>query len=63
MVAAMNFIIANKEKAYLSSSFSEDPDYFTMFKKETDGGLIICSEKYPDENNWISIENNSIEVY
>ena len=62
-IRAMNIIITDKEKAYVSSLFSEDPDYFTLHKKNIPGGLIICSQKYPGENDWEKIENNSIGVY
>ena len=62
-VRAMNIIIADKNKAYVTSNFNEDSEYFTMYCKETNGTTIICSEMFPEENNWTKIENNSIGVY
>ena len=65
-VRAMNIIIADKDKAYVTSNFNEDPDYFSMFYKKTDDGVIVCSEKYNGETEaegWTKIENNSIGVY
>lgn len=57
-VRAMNIIILDNQQAYLSSTFNEDTEYFTMRKKETEECLIICSENYPGENDWGKIENN-----
>lgn len=60
---AMNIIISDKRKAYVVSSFEEDPDYFTLHKKQSDGELIICSAVYPEERGWQKIANHSIEVF
>jgi len=57
-VRAMNIIIADKKKVYVSSTYNEDPDYFGMHYKKTDDEIIICSEVYPEESGWKSIENN-----
>lgn len=65
-VRAMNIIIADKNNAYVTSNFNEDAEYFTMFYKKNDNGIIICSEKYYGESEsdgWTKIENNSIGVY
>jgi predicted glutamine amidotransferase len=65
-VRAMNIIIADKDKAYVTSNFNEEPDYFSMFYKKTDDGVIVCSEKYYGETEvegWTKIKNNSIGVY
>ncbi|MEO8666161.1 MAG: hypothetical protein ABI462_11770 [Ignavibacteria bacterium] len=61
-VRAMNFIIADKENVYLYSKFGENPEYFTVhFKSEKQ--LVICSEKFPGENDWVEIENNSLNKF
>lgn len=57
-VRAMNIIITDKEKVYVSSTYNEDPEYFGMHYKETANELIICSERYPNQNGWKIIENN-----
>ena len=62
-VRAMNIIIADKQRVYLASQFSEDPDYFTMHTKTSDGRLIICSEAYPGEQDWQPIANQTIQVF
>lgn len=65
-IRAMNIIIADKEKAFVASNFSEDPDYFTMYCKKSDDKIIVCSEKFPGEiesDGWTKIKNNSIGVY
>ena len=62
-VRAMNIIITTKEKAYVSSDFSEDPDYFTMSYKKEDDRITICSVPFNDETDWLKIKNNSVEEY
>lgn len=57
-VRAMNIIITDKQNAFVSSNFNEDPDYFGMHFKKSDNDLIICSEKYPGESGWENIGNN-----
>ena len=57
-VKAMNIIIADKRSVYVSSTYSEDPEYFGMHYKKNDNQLIICSENYPNTTGWIEIENN-----
>ncbi|RMD90324.1 MAG: hypothetical protein D6813_09300 [Calditrichaeota bacterium] len=62
-IKAMNIIMADKTRVYVTSCFSEDPEYFTLRFKQTNNLLIICSEMYPGETNWLEIKNNSIEVF
>ncbi len=62
-IRAMNMIISDKQAVYVASQFRSDPDYFTMHYKQSNGELIICSEKYPDENNWQKIANYTIKVF
>jgi glutamine amidotransferase len=62
-VKAMNIIIADKEKAYVTSDFNEDSDYFTIHYKKTLDELIISSEKYPGESKWHKLETNKIKVF
>jgi len=61
-IRAMNIIIANKDKAFVSSQFSEDPDYFTLQYKIENGITTICSQKLDDSDNWKSLANNFIGV-
>jgi predicted glutamine amidotransferase len=62
-VRAMNTIIANKEKVYVSSVFNEDPDYFTMRLKQGPGELMISSEVVADPEAWTTIANGSVECF
>lgn len=62
-VRAMNIIITTKEKAFVSSDYSEDPDYFTMSFKIEDDKLTICSDPFEGETNWQKIENNSVREF
>lgn len=62
-VRAMNIIIADKTRAYVSSNFNEDGEYFQMSYRRNNNELIICSEVYPGESGWQKIENKSCGVY
>lgn len=59
-VRAMNFIIAENNSVYVYSFFNEDPEYFTLYMKNTEDAILICSDKFADENNWQPIPNNSL---
>ena len=59
-VKAMNIILSDGEYAWASSLFSEDPDYFTLHRKETGGIRIICSEPFPGETGWEPVPNRFI---
>ncbi len=43
----------------VSTSYSEDPEYFQMYRKEIDGVQLVCSRPLGDESDWRSIENNT----
>lgn len=62
-IKAMNIIIADKHKVYLTSVFNDEPDYFTMYMKQSQNNLVICSEKFSHEKGWQKIENNTIELF
>lgn len=62
-VKAMNILMADGNKIYLSSLYNEQPSYFTMYKKETDQQLIVCSQMFQGETDWVPIKNKTIEVY
>lgn len=61
-IRAMNIIILDEQQAYVASVFNENPEYFTMQKKETGENQIICSAAYPNDTDWEKIENNFIGV-
>jgi glutamine amidotransferase len=59
-IRAMNIILADGVGAWVSSLFSEDPDYF-MLRRKSEGGIrIVCSEPYPGETGWQSIRNRFV---
>lgn len=62
-VRAMNLIIADGDRAYLSTVFNEDPEYFTMSERRGDGRLALCSEPYPGERDWRGIPSGTIRSY
>jgi predicted glutamine amidotransferase len=62
-IKAMNVILSDKQKSCLATQYSEDPDYFTMSYKRSDGFLIICSEAYPEQNGWVKISNHTVKEF
>ena len=61
-VRAMNIIIADKDNQMVSSTYSEDPGYFQMVRRDTDGMVQVCSEPFDKEGNWQPIDNNTTFV-
>jgi len=62
-IRAMNLILSDKKMIYLATQFNEDPDYFTMYIKQSEGSLTVCSEPYPNETRWKKIPNHTIEGF
>ena len=60
---AMNTIIADKERAYLSSDFNEETEYFTVNYKEEESMITICSDPFIGETNWQKIDNNTVRMF
>lgn len=48
-VRAMNIIMSDGNRFYVSSRFDEDPDYFTLWMRKRTGELVLASEPYPGE--------------
>ncbi len=61
-IRAMNIIMSDKKKIYLSSLYNEDEEYFNLHFKKTDEEFIICSEPFPGEQNWQVINNKTVKV-
>ena len=61
-IRGMNIIIVKDDAIYVSTSFNEDKDYFTMHFKEG-AELTICSEPYLSESGWQSLPNNSMRMW
>jgi len=60
---AMNILVFDGERAFVSSTFAEREEYFTMRVKRSDDALRICSAPYSGEDDWQRIPNNSAEAY
>lgn len=57
-VRAMNFVIADRQNAWLNSEFSEMPEYFQMYEVIQDDVHIISSAPYEGESGWTVIGNH-----
>lgn len=58
-VRAMNIILSNGEQTCLSSSFSEDPEYFQMYRKQDRNLQLVCSQPLDDHPGWQAIANHT----
>ncbi|MBN1276522.1 MAG: hypothetical protein JXA35_03450 [Deltaproteobacteria bacterium] len=61
-IRGMNIIMVKDSNIYVSTMFSEDREYFTMRYREG-RELIICSEPFPHEEGWLSMENNTMRFW
>ncbi|MBV6478657.1 MAG: Gamma-glutamyl-hercynylcysteine sulfoxide hydrolase [Ignavibacteria bacterium] len=59
---AMNFVLCDKNSAYVYSFFSEDPEYFTLYVK-TGSEIIVSSMPFPGEQDWKKIQNKSLTKF
>ncbi len=58
-VRAMNIILSDGKQTWMSTRYSENPDYFQMHGKQ-DGDLkLVCSQPFENEHGWMPIDNNT----
>jgi glutamine amidotransferase len=62
-IRAMNFVMAVPSALVVHAQFGEQPEYFTLHKKQAGSRHSICSEPFPGESGWESLPNNILEVY
>jgi len=62
-IRGLNIILATKNNVYLNSVYGEDDTYFTMFIKEKNGMLSVCSEPYGNKEDWRALPNNVIKTW
>ena len=58
-VRAMNIILSDGEETIVSSSYSENPDYFQLHQKQTADRYLLCSQPFEGDSGWSRIENNT----
>ena len=59
-IKAANIIIASREQVNWVSLFNENPDYFTMHRKDNSDLKVISSAPYANDNNWEKLTKGSI---
>ena len=65
-IRGMNMILVNTQGICIFSHFNEDREYFTLHYKNGGPGqtdLIVCSDPYPSEDHWKTIQNNTMRVW
>ena len=58
-VRAQNLVLSDGEQSCLSTSYSEDPDYFQMYRRQQDGIDLVCSRPIDDRPGWHPIDNHT----
>ena len=58
-VRAMNLILSDGEQSCLSSGYSEDPQYFQMYRKQDVEIDLVCSRPLNEETDWNPIKNHT----
>ncbi len=58
-VRAMNIILSEGKQTWMSTRYSENPDYFQMHGKQDGDLTLVCSQPFENESGWIPIDNNS----
>lgn len=59
-IRAMNIIIAEQSRTLVYSHFNEDKEYFTMNIKNDENMIVVCSDQFVGENDWVEIKNNTL---
>jgi glutamine amidotransferase len=57
-VRAMNIVLSDGRQSCLSTSYSEDPDYFQMHQKRERDLHLVCSQPFTGEQGWSRIDNH-----
>jgi len=57
-VRAMNIVLSDGMETFVSSSYSENPDYFQLHQKRSAGLHLLCSQPFADDSGWSRIDNN-----
>jgi len=58
-VRAMNIILSDGEETIVSSSYSENPDYFQLHQKQDADRYLLCSQPFAGDSDWSRIDNNT----
>ena len=57
---AMNFIMVDRNASHLATFYSENPEYFQMYRGFVDEVDVICSQPYSNGSEWQAIANHTI---
>jgi len=61
-IRAMNIIMVDGERAFVSSEYGEDPEYFNLYYSETDQ-IVVCSEPLSIIDRWNTMPNQSERTF
>lgn len=58
-IRAMNILYSDGARSFVSTNYSEDPDYFQMHEKKSAGLHLLCSQPFAGETDWQLIPENT----
>lgn len=61
-IRGMNYMISNGSKVLISSYYTENENYFSLWKIKSDNGFQMISSIPFSDFEWEKLENNTIEV-
>lgn len=61
-VRAMNMILTEKNRTIIYSYFTQEADYFTLYRRRNGTRTTICSGRYGAMEDWVPLQNSSLEM-
>jgi len=61
-VRAMNMMLTENDRTIVFSYFTQEADYFTLYKRKTGNRTTICSGRFGLIEDWSSLDNPCLEM-
>ena len=58
-VRALNLVLSDGEQSVLSTSYGEDPEYFQVYRRQSPGLDLVCSQPINGADGWQAIANHT----
>jgi predicted glutamine amidotransferase len=62
-VRALNIIMTDRKKVFVTNIFNEEPEYFQMYYKVLGKRIMVCSDPFPTETDWEKVETNKVVTF
>ncbi|MGA2089954.1 MAG: class II glutamine amidotransferase [Endomicrobiales bacterium] len=60
--SALNVLMSDGNSLFGYRDYAQNPDYYTLYSTKINNSTIICSEKLPASNEWVSLNNEQLIV-